>query len=67
MTPTPTPTLTPTLTLTLTRTLTLTLALTRCGAHCNVPEWHAEHCLAPAMSGPGMCVCKKQNGEPRLL
>jgi hypothetical protein len=38
-----------------------------CGSHCNVPEWHAEHCLAPAMSGPGMCVCKKQNGDPRLL
>ena len=37
-----------------------------CGSHCNVPEWHAEHCLAPAMSGPGMCVCKKQNGDPRV-
>jgi hypothetical protein len=35
-----------------------------CESHCNVPEWHQEHCLAPAMSGPGMCVCKKQNGDP---
>ena len=31
-----------------------------CDTNCHVPEWRAEHCLTPEMSGPAMCACKVQ-------